>query len=125
MGLEHSGYQPFICGLNVTGLPTKFLDYAPGYHVFGGIPLQGDHTLDECLAGCDKDLSCDAVDYNADKTCWFHNKTTSCNALSIKPYCTHYTTLTCGKIRTHTHTQTHTHTDSNIHTHPLHHAHVW
>lgn len=67
-------------------------------HIAGGNLIWDVTSVEDCLARCSWDWSCQGFDFNVyDKTCWLHNSTTECNELENKENVKHYRLTMCSK----------------------------
>ena len=80
----------------------------PGYHAMGASKAVTDGTEHACLAACEDNPECMAVDFNTKEgSCWVHMRGGEgvCGTLLDSPPVTHYERYPCGecyiKIRQH------------------------
>ncbi|ELU09921.1 hypothetical protein CAPTEDRAFT_224151 [Capitella teleta] len=79
-----------------TTIPAGFISTTTGSHIPGGFYAAATVTESQCLDLCLMNSYCLAVDYNsADRTCFFHDTTTYCNAIVTLANVNHYKRVPC------------------------------
>ncbi|XP_023931175.1 uncharacterized protein LOC106153018 isoform X2 [Lingula anatina] len=105
--------------------PNGIIQASNGYHINGGVLIQGISDAATCAARCVAlPLSlCQAIDFNSRTSrCYFHSPRTACNTLLAKAHCVNYRRVRCTGSYQAPHQPTYSHRVHHAPAKPVHHA---